>query len=1023
MPGFLASMEVIMPKLSVIIAVSQRDQLSKTLAELSSHLPEGTELLCVFPADAETEGISGEHVRILSAGGDLWSAGLAEARGDYVQFLRSGDIVPEFALAAALSKAERYGADCLRGSFLPLKGERTVLDLPEFTLSAVNPGSFHLPLSVRAESPLLSLAPAPQAWLFRRAFLTEGQLSPDEGEKRFYWRSLCRSASTVLVRDMLAAAAPEPPKALAERMQAVQAVESALIADGVGRETVSVILRHELEVLFAHFAPEKPGELRSFIRDYHGVCNDDIETLWRTACRSVSEEEPQAPREFPLRREVCKKVKVSVVLPIYNVEEYLNQALYSLSVQTLQEMEFLCVNDGSTDGSMTIMKEYAALDGRFRILDGPNGGYGKAMNRGLDAATGEYLGILEPDDYVSPGMYRRLYRVASQENLDFVKSNYFRFHVTSDGIARQKRMRVSLDERWYDRVVDPSEELGAFHLAMKTWNGIYRRSFLNNHHIRHHETPGASYQDNGFWFQTMCRARRVKFLQTAFYHYRQDNPNSSINNTAKLYCMTEEYQFILNWLNREGLAERFGGVYQAKKFHNFSTTYRRIAEEYRREYLHHICDQFRPADEAGLLREECFDPLFWKQLHEIMADPDAFYEKIRVSVILPVYNCERYLRPCLDSILEHNDQRIEVICVDDGSTDGSPAILADYGAKDSRVRVLTQKNAGAGAARNLGMSEARGEYLSFLDADDFFDPEMLRKAYNKAYLEESDIVVFRSQEYYEDTGRFIGMRSNIREEYLPEQQPFAGVDVPENIFRLFVGWAWDKLFRADFVRANGLKFQEQRTTNDLLFTYSAVVKAERISTMNNILAYHRKASGSLSVTREQSWDCFYKALLALRQQLRDWNLYDRFERDFVNYSLHFSLWQLTTVRGDAYYKLYDKLAQEWLDELGVTGQDKRYFYAPEQYDTLQHLLTVSAGDFLFDRLDETALTLEDVKRERNHLQRQNAAQQRTQAEQKDQLASLRRQLKEAKESSIRKAVRAVTRLPRKVCRLTGGLFR
>ena len=243
-----------MPKLSVIIAVSQQTPLSKTLSGLSSHLPEETEVLCVFPDGADRPPLP-EGVRaVCSSGEALWSAGLAEARGDYVQFLRSGDIVPEFALAAALRKAERYGADCLRGSFLPLKGEHTVLDLPEFTLSAVDPGSFHLPLALRAESPLLSLAPAPQAWLFRRAFLTQGQLSPDEGETAFYWRSLCRSAATVLARDMLAAGTPEPPKALTERIKAIQAGESALMADGAEEEIIRLLLRHWLETLFADYA-------------------------------------------------------------------------------------------------------------------------------------------------------------------------------------------------------------------------------------------------------------------------------------------------------------------------------------------------------------------------------------------------------------------------------------------------------------------------------------------------------------------------------------------------------------------------------------------------------------------------------------------------------------------------------------------------------------------------------------------------------------------------------------------------
>lgn len=117
--------------------------------------------------------------------------------------------------------------------------------------------------------------------------------------------------------------------------------------------------------------------------------------------------------------------------------------------------------------------------------------------------------------------------------------------------------------------------------------------------------------------------------------------------------------------------------------------------------------------------EELFGPAFWKQINEILADPEAYYAKVRVSVIIPVYNAEKYIRQCLDSLLVQNNQRIEVICVDDGSTDNSLAILKEYEEAHQEVKVITQKNAGAGAARNNGMKYATGEYLSFLDADEF----------------------------------------------------------------------------------------------------------------------------------------------------------------------------------------------------------------------------------------------------------------------------------------------------------------
>ena len=120
---------------------------------------------------------------------------------------------------------------------------------------------------------------------------------------------------------------------------------------------------------------------------------------------------------------------------------------------------------------------------------------------------------------------------------------------------------------------------------------------------------------------------------------------------------------------------------------------------------------------------------------------------LKVSVIVPVYNGEKYIEECMDSIVGQTLREIEIICVDDGSTDGSPEILERFRRQDKRVRLISQENAGAGAARNRGFKEAGGEYLSFLDADDFFEPDMLETAYRKAKEQKAQILVFGSDQY------------------------------------------------------------------------------------------------------------------------------------------------------------------------------------------------------------------------------------------------------------------------------------
>lgn len=307
-------------------------------------------------------------------------------------------------------------------------------------------------------------------------------------------------------------------------------------------------------------------------------------------------------------------------------------------------------------------------------------------------------------------------------------------------------------------------------------------------------------------------------------------------------------------------------------------------------------------------------------------------QEIKVSVIIPCYNAEDHLRQCLDSVAAQTLRNIEIICIDDGSTDATMEILRDYQGRDGRFRILSQENAGAGAARNRGLREAKGEYLSFLDADDFFEPDMLREAVESAERYVADYVVFGADRYYMDRKAFGEVPWTIRRQDLPPYMPFSYRQLTDNVFLSFVGWAWDKLFRRSFVQAQELYFQEQRTTNDMLFVFSALVTAKRIAVVDKVLAHQRRGgSESLSVTREKSWHCFYDALTGLKERLERENIFWELERDFVNYALHFSLWHLNSLAEPTRTTLENKLREEWFAELGITDKPEGWFTSREEY--------------------------------------------------------------------------------------------
>lgn len=293
----------------------------------------------------------------------------------------------------------------------------------------------------------------------------------------------------------------------------------------------------------------------------------------------------------------------------------------------------------------------------------------------------------------------------------------------------------------------------------------------------------------------------------------------------------------------------------------------------------------------------------------------------KISVIIPVYNAEEYLEECLKSVLGQSMKEIEVICINDGSTDNSLSILKQFRERDKRLHIISQDNESAGAARNRGLEVAKGEYLSFLDADDFFESHMLSTAHEKAKKYEADIVVFRSNQFDERRKSYCESTWTIKDQYIPNIDVFSRRDIKENFYDCFVGWAWDKLFRAEFIRKNNIFFQNQKIINDMLFVYSALSKAERISIVQEILVHKRinnNNSISNSYSRTKDWNCFYQALSGLKKQLIQWGIFNELERDYINYALKFSLWNLWKFRNtDVYENLYNTLRSEWFKELGI----------------------------------------------------------------------------------------------------------
>lgn len=264
-------------------------------------------------------------------------------------------------------------------------------------------------------------------------------------------------------------------------------------------------------------------------------------------------------------------VKVSVLVPCCNVSAFVRECLESIVGQTLKEIEIICINDGSTDNTLDIIQEFAARDSRIRVLDKKNSGYGDSMNKGLEMARGEYIGIVESDDFVEPGMFEKLYSAAKANDLDICRSQYWFY---KDGVDTPCEIRKVP----FNTVFTPLRETKVIFAPPAIWTSIYRRSMLIENGIAFLPTPGASFQDTGFAFKTFVCCRRFMLLPDLFLHYRQ-HANNSVKSDKKIFCVADEWAEIIrfcrerdDWITLKTLIPRVS-------FHGYRWNFARLSHD------------------------------------------------------------------------------------------------------------------------------------------------------------------------------------------------------------------------------------------------------------------------------------------------------------------------------------------------------------------------------------------------------------------------------------------------------------
>ena len=237
---------------------------------------------------------------------------------------------------------------------------------------------------------------------------------------------------------------------------------------------------------------------------------------------------------------------ISILVPICNVEKFLNKCLQSIVEQTLENIEIICINDGSKDNSLNIIQSFAEKDNRIKIIDKSNTGYGDSMNCGLKMAQGEYIGIVESDDFVDSRIFEVLYEYAQKYDSDIVKSSFYFYWENPQKIIYNNSFninKISLNFK--------ENNNSLLHSIPSIWAAIYKRKWLIENKIHFLNTPGAAYQDTSFHFKTACLAKNIILMPEAYLYYRQDNALSSVKNAAmeKVLALHKELEEIRSFVN------------------------------------------------------------------------------------------------------------------------------------------------------------------------------------------------------------------------------------------------------------------------------------------------------------------------------------------------------------------------------------------------------------------------------------------------------------------------------------------
>ena len=535
---------------------------------------------------------------------------------------------------------------------------------------------------------------------------------------------------------------------------------------------------------------------------------------------------------FKSERKLLPDKKISIIVPCYDSEKTIDRCLRALLKQTYKTLEIICIDDGSSDNTVNILKQYASKDGRVKYIENNHKGASEARNKGIDSATGDYVMFCDSDDYYEEDACESLLSEMLKYDVDVVRGRHryandkVDWHYSFFGLYDTYKIREEIIPGLLDGRI-----LGF------VWLLLIKKEVLKN--IRFNKDL-VMMEDKIFSLDLYLNINSFYQSDKVIYNYVVNNPNSVSSIDEKRIKRIDDifdvYLIVKKLLSQNGLYSKEN----EKKliFAHYYMLSRELGDfknpKLRNTLLKEL-DMLSKNEEFNYFIKNVTIGNFNDReliIYNLLAERD--YEglldyllmKDKISIIIPVHNDSKTLKRCLDSVVNQTYKNLEIIIVD-GSKDNSLKIVKKYQEKDKRIKIITGENKGLGRAKSVGFKRASGKYIGVVDADDFVDLSMYEKMYDMAYLNEVDLV--RCQYYIHDRD---ACRQSVNSRY--------GIVDNDDALELFLkklelSSNWSFLYKKEVV--DGLDFGNFAYAEDFYFNFMVILRSKRVY-ISEAVYYH-----------------------------------------------------------------------------------------------------------------------------------------------------------------------------------------